>query len=144
MGQLFNRLRSFARSQVRSSETDLQWAERMVGNDDNELRRIIDELHRDYTEGRNTGGSGKTSQTHTRARSSSPTVPPAVLKAHTTLNVAVGATIDEIKKAYRSSIATWHPDRFASAAPDEQKHAHTRAHEINAAYLTLRDHYDFR
>lgn len=142
MGQLFNRLRNFARSQVRSSQSDLQWAERMVGNDDDELRRIIDELHKDYTEGRSARDSGRTSQTHERSSSSS--VPPAVLKAHTTLNVAVGATIEEIKKAYRSSIATWHPDRFASATPDEQKHAHTRAHEINAAYVTLRDHYDFR
>ncbi len=142
MGQLFNRLRNFARSQVRSSESDLQWAERMVGNDDDELRRIIDELHRDYTEGRSTRDTGRTSQTH--ERSSGPTMPQAVLKAHTTLNVAVGATVDEIKKAYRSSIATWHPDRFATATPDEQKHAHTRAHEINAAYVTLRDHYDFR
>ncbi len=142
MGQLFNRLRNFARSHARSSDSDLQWAERMVGNDDDELKRIIDELHKDYTEGRSTRTSERTSQT--RERSSSQTLPPEVLRAHTTLNIPVGSSIDQIKKAYRSSIATWHPDRFATATPDEQKHAHTRAHEINAAYIALRNHYDFR
>lgn len=142
MGQLFNRLREFARAHGRTSDTELMWAERTISNDDDELRRIIDELHRDYTEGRSTQSSGSTQQSH--ADSSSRKAPPEVLKAHTTLNVPVGSGIDEIKKAYRSSIATWHPDRFASATASEQKHAHTRAHEINSAYVTLRDYYDFR
>jgi molecular chaperone HscB len=60
------------------------------------------------------------------------------------LNVPVGSSVDDIKKAYRTLIASWHPDRFASATANEQQQAHARAHEINSAYVALRNHYDFR
>lgn len=142
MGQLFNRLRDFARTQMRSDHEDLRRAQNILDTDDEELRRIIEELHRDHTEGRTSSASDSDQQN--RDQSAHGPLPTEVLKAHTTLNVPVGAGPEIIKKAYRNSIATWHPDRFATAAATEQQRAHTRAHEINAAYLILRDHYDFR
>lgn len=142
MGQLLNRLRDFARTQMRSEQEDLHRAERILDSDDEELRRIIEELHRDHTEGRysSTHEHSKQSQRHAEPVA----LPAQVLKAHTVLNAPVGASPEVIKKAYRQSIATWHPDRFATATATEQQQAHTRAHEINSAYVILRDHYDFR
>jgi len=142
MGQLFNRLRDFARSHIATSGADIADAERMINSEDEELRRIIDELHRDYTENPNSHTqNNRHSQRH---QDSTVSLPPDVIDAHRCLNVALGSEPEEIKRAYRGLIATWHPDRFASASANEQQHAHTRAHEINAAYMVLRDHYDFR
>lgn len=142
MGQLLNRLRDFARTQMRSGGADLRAAQRTIDGGDDELRRIIEELHRDYTHGSN--ATRDEPREGPRRSSGATSMPANVLNAHTTLNVAVGASIDEIKKAYRNSIATWHPDKFATAAADKQRHAHTRAHEINSAYVTLRGYYEFR
>jgi len=142
MGQLFNRLRDFARTQMRSEQADIRHAERILETDDEELRRIIEELHRDHTEG--TAHTERQNSHQYQGATEPPPVPADVLKAHTTLNVPVGAQPEVIKKAYRNSIAKWHPDRFATATAAEQQQAHTRAHEINSAYVLLRDHYDIR
>lgn len=141
MGQLFNRLRDFARTQMRT-DTRVQDAERTISSDDDELRRIIEELHADYTEGRHHDASANASSDSRTFEASS--LPSDVLKAHTMLNVSVGSSIDDIKKSYRRSIATWHPDRFVAATAEEQQRAHNRARDINAAYVTLRNHYGFR
>jgi DnaJ-domain-containing protein 1 len=142
MGQLLNRLRDFARSQMRASDAELRWAEHTIGADDDELRRIIDELHNEYTE---SGHSKKNNQSRqTTQQTASAQLPKEIIKAHMVLNVPVGSTIEDMKKAYRALIATWHPDRFASATAKEQQQAHARAHEINSAYVALRNHYDFR
>lgn len=142
MGQLFNRLRDFARSQMRASDAELRWAERTIGNDDDELRRIIDELHNEHTQ--NSQSEKNTQNRESAQQKTSPQLPKEIVQAHMVLNVPVGATVDDIKKAYRTLIATWHPDRFASATAKEQQQAHARAHEINSAYVALRNHYDFR
>ncbi len=142
MGQLFDRLRDFARSQMRASDAELRWAERTIGNDDEELRRIIDELHREYTEGGHSQRSNQSRQSTQQQATSK--LPKEIVQAHMVLNVPVGSAVDDIKKAYRRLIATWHPDRFASATAKEQQQAHARAHEINSAYVALRNHYDFR
>ncbi len=141
MGQLLNRIRSFVRTSVSSSlnERDSAWADRMLNSNDDELRRIIDELNADASS--SSQGSQKHSGSERRRQGASSAPPPEVLKAHTTLNVPVSADAAAIKQAYRSSIAAWHPDRHASAAPEKQATALRRAREINEAYLILKKHY---
>jgi curved DNA-binding protein len=51
------------------------------------------------------------------------------------LGVSKGASVDEIKKAYRKQALEWHPDRHAS----EKEAAEKRFKEINEAYQVLSD-----
>lgn len=137
MGQLFNRLRRFAASQLAadtSHATNSSYAD-MDLSDDDELRRIINEL------------SGKTEHKTNHQpppqRPPQASIPRHVLAAHTVLNVRVGATVQEIKQAYRKAIATWHPDKFVRAETKLQQEAHTNARKINAAYMALEEFYKF-
>lgn len=140
MGQLFDRLRDLAKSHLRDQASDRPRLDTRI-DDDDELRRIIDELHRDY-ESSSRQSAPRSSTTEDSA--STVRVPSDVLHAHTVLNVPVGSTTDMIKSAYKTAIARWHPDKFAHGDLQDQQQAHSRAHEINSAYMKLRDHYDFR
>lgn len=131
MGQIFDRIKRITKSYSANSAADASWAENVLSQDDDELRRIIDEL--------SNGGSN----TSTPPPQSNPDIPAEVLKAHTILNIAVGAAPVEMKKAYRTAIARWHPDRFSQATATDHTNAQQRAREINAAYITLKTHYSF-
>ncbi|MBI4384942.1 MAG: DnaJ domain-containing protein [Nitrospinae bacterium] len=50
------------------------------------------------------------------------------------LKLTPGATIAEIKKAYRQQVKFWHPDRFPRESARLQKKAHDMLKEINEAY----------
>lgn len=117
-------------SSHRSSSTSI---EDILAGDDDELRRIIDELTRDH----------EPAQTTSEPQPTTPptSVPQNIVAAHTVLNVPVGASHDHIKKAYRTSIAAWHPDRFANADAEAHANANTRAREITSAYQTLKSYY---
>jgi DnaJ-domain-containing protein 1 len=132
MGQIFDRITNILRSRLADDRQPSAWADHMLSADDDELRRIIDELSSDGTP-----------PPPPRSEPPPRTVPPDVERAHTTLGVAVGADVATIKKAYRSAIARWHPDRFANAPADEHARAQARAREINTAYITLKNHYRF-
>ena len=55
-------------------------------------------------------------------------------EAYTTLGVQRGASIGEIRSAYRRLMKEHHPDK---AAPSARKQATEKAAEINAAYNAL-------
>lgn len=54
-----------------------------------------------------------------------------------TLELAPGATFAEVKRAYRTLVKRWHPDRFAADA-ERQQQALERFYAITSAYATLR------
>jgi molecular chaperone DnaJ len=55
------------------------------------------------------------------------------------LGVEETATQDEIKKAYRSLAAKWHPDRFSTNSKEEQAEAEEKFKAISEAYGVLSD-----
>ena len=136
MGQIFDRIKRIAKSYGNDADHSTTWAESILSSDDDELRRIIEEL-----------SSGEPSrQTHTNHQPPPPpptSIPDDVKRAHTTLNVPVGATPADMKMAYRTAIAQWHPDKFVNVSPEEHTRAQQRAREINAAIITLKNHYRF-
>ncbi len=55
------------------------------------------------------------------------------------LNIGRGASLNEIKKAFRQEIASYHPDRFVRADEAERDYARARSQRINEAFRVLRD-----
>lgn len=63
------------------------------------------------------------------------------------LNVARSASLNEIKKAFRREITSYHPDRYVRANSADKLYARQRSQRINEAFRILRDaklreHYD--
>src|SRR5689334_20216103 len=53
---------------------------------------------------------------------------------HETLQVAPDASIDEIRRAYRSLMSQYHPDKVASLGPELRELCERKTKEINTAY----------
>jgi len=58
-----------------------------------------------------------------------------------TLEIEQGATLEEIKKAYRNLVKKWHPDNFSTNV-DLQEIAKQKFIAINEAYEVLLSQYD--
>jgi len=56
-----------------------------------------------------------------------------------TLGLEPGASVGDVKKAYRDLSKVWHPDRFAED-PDLQRKASEKLKAINAAYRQLQSY----
>ena len=52
------------------------------------------------------------------------------------LDLNPGASLEEIKAAYRDAVAVWHPDRFVNN-PRLKRKAEAKLKDINDAYKTL-------
>lgn len=61
------------------------------------------------------------------------------LQAYRLLGLTPGASLDEVKIAYRDLAQVWHPDRFTENPRLRDKAATTLRH-INEAYAVLRDY----
>lgn len=121
---ILDRIRNIFASELTSRSTQAPSIDDILSGDDEELRNIIDDLTSPRT-----------------PPQPPPSVPQHIIAAHTVLNVPVGAPHDHIKKAYRTSIAAWHPDRFANADVQTQAAANERARTITEAYQTLKTFY---
>lgn len=108
-------LRAEVRDRVHSTRTEPD-----IDADDQELRRIIEELQQSRTQPPPPRSTGMVEWAYRR------------------LGLSPSATNDEIKAAYRRAIARTHPDRFARASEEQQRLAAQRAQEINRAYAILK------
>jgi len=93
---------------------------------DPELRRKVEEVFREFSEGLFGDAFRYGNGTH-RAKAPPPPKTPGKTPWYTTLGVAANATKDEIKKAHRRLAARFHPDRYTK--PD----GHGKMTEINTA-----------
>ncbi|MBI2795058.1 MAG: J domain-containing protein [Ignavibacteria bacterium] len=118
MGQLFDRISRLARVYwTDATSSDVEWAERLIDSQDDELRRAIDEAALSVNDD--------------------------VVHAHNILRIPLGSTAAAVKEAYRSAMRQWHPDRFVNGTLTEQNMSRQKAQEINTAYLILKTYYGF-
>lgn len=81
----------------------------------------------------------KTPPRGTRKPSEDRTPPSGVMAdPFAVLGCRKGATLDEVRKAYRELSARYHPDKVAFLGEKEQAHAHKRMSEINAAWEKIK------
>jgi curved DNA-binding protein CbpA len=55
------------------------------------------------------------------------------------LKIKPGASIENVKRAYKAQVKVWHPDRFPTESPHLQKKAHEMFQKITAAYKKISD-----
>jgi curved DNA-binding protein CbpA len=55
------------------------------------------------------------------------------------LKIKSGASIEDVKRAYKVQVKIWHPDRFPVESPRLQKKAHEMFQKITAAYKKISD-----
>ena len=53
------------------------------------------------------------------------------------LKLKPGATIEDVKRAYKVQVKIWHPDRFPAESPRLQKKAHEMFQKITVAYKRI-------
>lgn len=116
MGQIINRLRELLRSSTSAGTR---------------TRALSDD------EWRSLAGEDELSAAIAAAAAS---MPPELVHAYSTLGVEPSATNDEIKKAYRTLLATWHPDRWQNAGDEERARAEIRTKNVMDAYRIVKEH----
>lgn len=79
--------------------------------------------------GRFPPGSGAPQQQDERREG--PAVPPCW---HDVLNVSANADVEEIRRAYKSLMSQYHPDKVASLGPELRDLCERKTKEINVAY----------
>ena len=53
------------------------------------------------------------------------------------LQLKPGASLEDVKRAYKTQVKIWHPDRFPLESPRLQKKAHEMFQKITAAYKRI-------
>ena len=86
-------------------------------------------------------GRGHYTQTH-RTRVERPYIDPKMKIAFETLGVATIASKEDVVSAYHNMAKMYHPDKLTHLAPEFVELAEERMKEINAAYETLKRHYN--
>lgn len=128
MGQIWDRISRIAKSTFADNYSTTPVAERLLHSDDDELRRIIEELtkQKDNTEHTSTNSHQPPSDVMT------------IASAAAILGVSPDAPPDHIKSAYRKKLLEFHPDRVLTLSKEQQEIARERTIALNAAYQFLR------
>src|SRR5512147_3261906 len=70
-------------------------------------------------------------------RAAGPTASPIPSDPYAVLEVAYGASPEEITRAYREQLKRYHPDRVATLGDELQRLAHERTVAIQRAYAAI-------
>ena len=110
--------------------------------EEEELRRIIDELSGDKSK---KNGEKENSKNDFKNQSSNAQNPDAVKfkSAVSVLGITEKATVDEIKSAFKKKMREFHPDKVATQSKEKQAAAHKKAQEISEAYQFLKTYKNF-
>ena len=144
MGQIFNRIKNITKSYINDTE-DLNYANKIIDSDQDNLKRIIDELNskeKSKSSSNNTNpnnGNHRNTNTNTSNQTSSFTLN----DAYRILEINSNSDIDSIKTAYKTKIKEYHPDKVQTMGKEIQEIANRKTKEINDAYNLIKKHRNF-
>ncbi len=121
MWQILNRISRI----IRSNSTVASNTYKVFESEDDELKKIIDELNSD-----------KSKQSHEQHPNSNRSND-EVTKAFFTLGIPPNSAPQTIKTAYRNKMKEYHPDRFVKLDKELQEKSRKKSQEINIAYDVL-------
>lgn len=127
MGVIFDRISRLIKSNVSSYQTNSYRS--ILNSDDEELRRIIEEL-----ESGNSSTNGASGSQNNFNGSANSNVNSELQKAYSTLGLKFGASKEEIKSAYIKLVKLHHPDKVHKNDEKQKEIAHKKTLEINHAY----------
>ncbi len=137
MGQIFNRIKDIWKA--KDFDDDIHYANRIINDDSDELKKIIDDLNKSQ--------NSKKDNTNNYSNSGSAYKPPQynneVNNAFKVLQVSPNSTTEQIKTAYKKLMKEYHPDLVTKENIDIQKEAQQKSQEINSAYNLLKKHLNF-
>lgn len=124
MGQIFNRIKNI----FKANAYTYAYSNDFSIDDDDELKRIIDELSNDPK------NNNQSDYQQNNIKD------PKLLVSLNVLGFNELVDYETIKKTYKKKIAEFHPDRYIN---DHKKHEEylVKAKEINAAYSYLKKYY---
>ncbi len=132
MGQIFNRLVNYVKSEVGSTNT--RSTQSVIDEKDNDLKRIIDELNKSKKDFRS---EQKKESSKGKAYNPEPQTM-SISKAFEILGVQQNSSIDEIKSAFKKKVMEYHPDRVAALGDELKELAGKKTLQINEAYSLIR------
>ena len=133
MGQLLNRLGKFFKSEIYENTAG---AESFLRSDDDELKRIIEELNNPKSGAAN-DKSGR-DKAYSKYAEPPKSVPADELNSLKILGLTANATNAEIKAAYKKLMKLHHPDKTVGNGDKSKADAERKSADINGAYSLLR------
>ena len=130
MGQIFNRMFRIAKSY----RNDRNLTNEALLSDDEELKRIIEELNEKQNRHTQTD-KNKNKVIQNRKID--------IEEAYGILKIDKNAGIDEIKSGYKKRIKEYHPDRLENFGDEIKELASNKTREINLAYSMIKNEKGF-
>ena len=118
MGQIFNRIMNISSSYANFREETHSYS---FENDDDELKRIIDNLDSEQKNNSNSYASYREKDNYD------------------ILGVSSKSSKDEIYSAYKNLLKQYHPDKVATLGKEIQEIARIKTMEINQAFQKIKD-----
>ncbi len=141
MDPFFDRLGNLFKSLFQDESAERSYRPGASGDPD--MQDAWEELDEFLKTGKNDGSKAGSAQTGQRTRShysrpsAHPTVPEELRTDYGNLEVSPGASMDEVRKAYKRIIRQYHPDRFAKD-PKKLAYATEIAQKINQSYQRIK------
>lgn len=120
MGQIFNRIKNITNSYINDRDIDVEY---ILNKDEDDLKKIIDELESEPKQKSNTNYKSSTSNKNN----------------YDVLGVKYTSSKEEIYSAYKNLLKQYHPDKVASLGEDIQNVARTKTLEINSAFQKIKE-----
>jgi len=132
--QIFDRISRI----IKSNKSDFSHNLNDIFEDeDDELKRIIDELN---SEKKTSGKSGDQNKYNYYSNVEEPKTdfPEEIKNAFMVLGISYVSDNEQIKSVYKKKMKEFHPDKVSHLSEDIRKRAETRAKDINEAYNKIR------
>lgn len=125
---------------IKSNTTHNSNYNNIFEDEDDELKRIIDELNNDKNSSKERDWNNKSNFSENYKSNN---IPNDIIKAYNTIGLSYDASIETIKTVYKKKMKEFHPDRVANLSEDIRKRAESRSKDINEAYDKIRKFKNF-